>query len=90
MNTPHPLGKLAQWRLAIQELDQEVRYRLGKENQAVGAFSHQKTIVKVKDKDASLCHLVASNDENVSALRQHMDDDLRVLSIDQPVTSREE
>ena len=81
LNTPHPLGKLARWGLAIQEL---VRYRLGKANQAADALSCQKTIVQVKDRDASICHLVASNDKNVNAaeslaLQQDLDNDLRVI-----------
>ena len=30
MNNPHPLGKLARWGLALQELDLTIHYRPGK------------------------------------------------------------
>ena len=32
LNTPHPLGKLARWGLALQEVDLVIHYRPGKSN----------------------------------------------------------
>ena len=32
LNTPHPSGKLARWGLALQDLDLQIQYRLGKHN----------------------------------------------------------
>ena len=32
LNTPHPSGKLAQWGLALQEVDLTIHYRPGKSN----------------------------------------------------------
>ena len=40
LNTPHPSGKLARWRLAIQEQDQKLRYCPGRVNQATDTLSH--------------------------------------------------
>ena len=41
LNTPHPSGKLAQWGLAIQELDLHIHYRPGRLNQAADVLSHR-------------------------------------------------
>ena len=39
LNTPHPLGKLARWGLALQELDLQIQYHPGKHNANADALS---------------------------------------------------
>ena len=39
LNSPHPSGKLARWRLAIQELDLQIHYKPGRCNQKADALS---------------------------------------------------
>ena len=38
LNTPHPSRKLAWWEMALQELDLDIQYRLGKANARVDAL----------------------------------------------------
>ena len=37
--TPHPSGRLARWRLALQDLDLEIKHRSGKVNQNADVLS---------------------------------------------------
>ena len=39
LNTPHPSGKLAQWGMALQELNLHITYRPGKKNEKADALS---------------------------------------------------
>ena len=39
LNTPHPIGKLARWELALQEVDLSIFYRPGKKNVLADALS---------------------------------------------------
>ena len=39
LNTPHPSGKLAQWGLALQEVDLVLHYQPGRTNKAANSLS---------------------------------------------------
>ena len=78
MNTPHPSGKLARWRLALQELDLTIHYCPGKLNQSADSSSRslqsitscEKTSetaphdheVPAKDRDATETYLLSVAD----------------------------
>ena len=40
LNTPHPLGKLARWGLALQKADITIHYHPGKSNASADSLSH--------------------------------------------------
>ena len=54
MNTPHPLGKLARWGLAIQELDLHIHHRPWKTNQAADALSHLQPLVQSSNEKSKI------------------------------------
>ena len=73
--TPHPLGKLARWGMASQELDITIKHRSGKENRNADALSRN-PVVDLKMLTAVLARpgcptIVTTNVATVPAHREY-------------------
>ena len=48
LKTPHPSGKLARWRLILQDMELEIKYRSGKKNSNPDALSRYPVSIPVE------------------------------------------
>ena len=65
LNTPHPSGKLARWRLVLQDMDLEIKYRPGKKNSNADAlFRYPIDVPAAHDANTELSGVVATLDSS--------------------------
>ena len=57
LNTPHPSGKLAQWGLALQELNLNIHYRPGRLNKSADNLSRTPIVTSKVVNSGEVAHL---------------------------------
>ena len=62
LNTPQPSGKLARWGLALQELDLQICYRPGKQNQNADALSRNPVPTETENEELETIAVVAGQE----------------------------